>query len=152
MPSGQTVYSQYLVGMTWCGRQEWCSDLLTSVVCVGMLYLYTDQSLKASYWSGHLAMQSATHTLKLLTFQHAYRQVAGFMWIMTGRPAMLMLNPYAAQVANFGIIKWCEKAEIWLRPCHMGTHLRVLSGSFPKNTNMTGFRWFSKIFTSLCFG
>ena len=26
----------------------------------------------------------------------------------------------------------------------MGTHMRVLSESFPMNTNMTGFRWFSK--------
>ena len=26
----------------------------------------------------------------------------------------------------------------------MGTHLRVLSESFPMNTNMTGLRWFSK--------
>ena len=33
-----------------------------------------------------------------------------------------------------------------------GTHLRVLSESFPMNTNMTGFRWFSKILTFLCFG
>ena len=24
---------------------------------------------------------------------------------------------------------------------HMGTHLRVLSGGFPMNTNMTGFRY-----------
>ena len=32
----------------------------------------------------------------------------------------------------------------------MGTHLRVLSESYPMNTNMTGFRWFSKIFVSLC--
>ena len=28
----------------------------------------------------------------------------------------------------------------------MGTHLRVLIKSYPMNTNMTGFRWFSKIF------
>ena len=28
----------------------------------------------------------------------------------------------------------------------MGTHLRVLSKSYPMNTNMTGFRCFSKIF------
>ena len=28
----------------------------------------------------------------------------------------------------------------------MGTHLRVLSESFPMSTNMTGFRLFSKIF------
>ena len=33
----------------------------------------------------------------------------------------------------------------------MGTHLRVLSESYPMNTNMTGFRWFSKLFASLCF-
>ena len=26
----------------------------------------------------------------------------------------------------------------------MGIHLRVLSMSFPMNTNMTGFRWFQK--------
>ena len=28
----------------------------------------------------------------------------------------------------------------------MDTHLRVLSESYPMNTHMTGFRWFSKIF------
>ena len=28
----------------------------------------------------------------------------------------------------------------------MGTYLRVLSESFLKNTNMTGLRWFSKMF------
>ena len=33
----------------------------------------------------------------------------------------------------------------------MGTHLRVLSVSVQMNTNMTGFKWFSKeIFVSLC--
>ena len=26
----------------------------------------------------------------------------------------------------------------------MGTHLRVLSKSYPMNTNKTGFKWFSK--------
>ena len=39
-----------------------------------------------------------------------------------------------------------------LKSWHMGTHLRVLSESYPMNTNMIGFRWFSKIFASLCFG
>ena len=34
--------------------------------------------------------------------------------------------------------------ESWLRPRHMGTHLRVLSESYLMNTNMTGFWWFSK--------
>ena len=31
-----------------------------------------------------------------------------------------------------------------------GTHLRVLSESFPMNTNMTGLRWFSEISALLC--
>ena len=31
----------------------------------------------------------------------------------------------------------------------MGTYLRVLSESYPMNTNMTGCRWFSKIFALL---
>ena len=35
---------------------------------------------------------------------------------------------------------------------HMGSHLRVLSMRYPMNTNMTGFRCFSKIFVFLCFG
>ena len=33
----------------------------------------------------------------------------------------------------------------------MDTHLRVLSESYPMNTNMIGFGWFLKIFASLCF-
>ena len=34
----------------------------------------------------------------------------------------------------------------------MGTHLRLLSESYPMNTNMIGFGWSSKIFASLSFG
>ena len=49
-------------------------------------------------------------------------------------------------VVNLADIKWCKKPEKWLKPWHMGTHLRVLSTSFPMNTNMTGLSWFSKIF------
>ena len=35
---------------------------------------------------------------------------------------------------------------------HGYSYLRVLSQNFPMNTNMTGFRCFSKIFASPCFG
>ena len=41
---------------------------------------------------------------------------------------------------------------VMTEPWHIGTHLRVLSESYLMNTNMTVFRWFSKIFASLCFG
>ena len=34
----------------------------------------------------------------------------------------------------------------------MGTHLKVLGKSYPMNTNLIGFRWFSKIVAFLCFG
>ena len=47
-------------------------------------------------------------------------------------------------VANLVNTKWCKKTEKRLKPWHMGTHLRVLSESYPMYTNMTGFRWFSK--------
>ena len=33
----------------------------------------------------------------------------------------------------------------------MGTHLRVLSEGYPMNTNMTGFRWISKVVAFMCF-
>ena len=45
-----------------------------------------------------------------------------------------------------------QKPEKSLKPWQMGTHLRVLSESYPINTNTTGFRWFSKIVAFLCCG
>ena len=55
-------------------------------------------------------------------------------------------------VANVANTKWCKKPVKLLKSCHMGTPLRVLGESYPMSTNMTGFRWFLKIFASLCFG
>ena len=50
-------------------------------------------------------------------------------------------------VANQYKINTIQKTpEKSLKPWHMGTHLRVLKESYLMNTNMTGFRWFSKIF------
>ena len=59
-----------------------------------------------------------------------------------------MFNPYAAG-GLFGRYKMMQKPK---KKKDMGTHLRKLSESFPMDTNMTGFRLFSKIFGSLCFG
>ena len=41
-------------------------------------------------------------------------------------------------MANFDSTKCCKKPEKWLKPWHMGTHLRALSESYLMNTNMTG--------------
>ena len=46
-------------------------------------------------------------------------------------------------VANLANTKLCKKPGKWLKPWHIGTHLRVLSEIYPINTNRTGFRWFS---------
>ena len=59
-------------------------------------------------------------------------------------------NSYAAGSYFSPIQKDAKKPNKWQK--QMGTHLRVLDKSFPLNTNMTGFRWLSKIFASLCFG
>ena len=64
----------------------------------------------------------------------------------------LFLNPYAAGDL-FGQDKMLQKkTEKWLKTRHTATYLRVLSESYPMNTHMTWFRWFSNIFVSLCFG
>ena len=55
-------------------------------------------------------------------------------------------------LANLANTKWCKKPEKWLKPWYMGTHLKVCDESYPINTNMAGFRWFTKYFMSLCFG
>ena len=47
-------------------------------------------------------------------------------------------------IKRMSYTKWCKKPEIWLKPKHMGTHLIVLSESYPMNTNIIGFRWFPK--------
>ena len=52
-------------------------------------------------------------------------------------------------VANLANTKWCKKPVKWLKPWHMGTHLRELSEGYPINTNMTRFRWLSTIFAYL---
>ena len=46
-----------------------------------------------------------------------------------------------ANLANKNDEKYREKL---LKPWQMGTHLIVLSESFPMSTNITGFRWFLK--------
>ena len=62
----------------------------------------------------------------------------------------LQINPWVSNLKGFYWLKyfanteWCKRPEKWPKPWHMGTH--------PMNTNMTGFRWFSKIFASQCFG
>ena len=64
---------------------------------------------------------------------------------------MSKYNPNMLLVAIFGQYKMMQKLKIITETLTDGTH-RVLSESFPMNINMTGFRYISKIFASLCFG
>ena len=68
--------------------------------------------------------------------------VAGkfFLYFSTRSEQGVSLNPYDAG-GYFGQYKMMQKKlEKILKPGQMGTHLRVLSESFPMNTNLTGFR------------
>ena len=58
----------------------------------------------------------------------------------------LLANPYMLVVANFANTKCRKKAEKWLKPWQMGTHLRVNCKNCLMNTNMTRFRQFTKFF------
>ena len=93
--------------------------------------------------------------------------VAVYIWVIYWHCAILtaclvkmisfIYNPVLTLmllVADWAITKWCIQTKKWLKPWHMGTHLRVLSENYSMNTNMTRFRWFSKMFmfASLCFG
>ena len=57
----------------------------------------------------------------------------------------LTLMLLLAYLAN---TKWCKKPEKLLKPWQMGTHLKALNESYPMNTNMTGFWWFSHFLRS----
>ena len=46
-------------------------------------------------------------------------------------------------VANLANTELSKNLKKLLKPWHMGTYLRVLSESYPMNTNMTEFRRFS---------
>ena len=47
-------------------------------------------------------------------------------------------------VTKLANTKWGKKPAKWLKPWHVGTHLRVLSESFLMNTNMIGLDGFQK--------
>ena len=38
---------------------------------------------------------------------------------------------------GFSFFKLIKNTEMWLKPCHMGTHLRVLNKCYPRTTNIT---------------
>ena len=54
------------------------------------------------------------------------------------------------QVANLADTKSCKKPEKWPKLLQMGTHLRVLSESYPMSTNMTGFEYFFEFLKKNC--
>ena len=64
-----------------------------------------------------------------------FRRCIGTLTVLSYRCGPLYLT-LMLLVANLANTKWSKKPEKWLKPWHMGTHLRVLSESYPTNTNM----------------
>ena len=97
------------------------------------------------------------HWYVLLMASHAptairiqWRQVVGYLSIQVAALVWVLLLTLVLLVAKLVNMKWWQKAGEWLKPWHMATHLRVLSQSYPMNTNMTCFGWFSKFLALLC--
>ena len=101
----------------------------------------TYRYLISTCWTGRKPARAESFNTPITRYRCVFTQCT------TKHPLNLML-----QVANLANTKWCKKPGMWPKTWQMGTHLRVLSGRYPMNTNMTGFGWFSKIFASLCFG
>ena len=68
---------------------------------------------------------------------------------LTGTSPVPVFLTLMLVVANFANAKLRKKTPETMA---YGIHLRVLNESYPMNTNMTGFRCFSKTFAFLCFG
>ena len=59
---------------------------------------------------------------------------------MFNMQSYVTINVHSQHVIHITLMlhltKWCKKTEKWLKPCYMGTHMRILSQSYPiKNQN-----------------
>ena len=131
----------------------WWTICLVPVRCISRIrHMYTTDfaydapisliPLSLSYPS------SPVFTWKLLLSTIRWVHVPGAASSQRVKPLTSLMLP----LANLANTKWCKRPKKWYKPWHMGTHLKVLSERYPMSTNMTGFRWFSKCFASLCFG
>ena len=98
-----------------------------------------------------LFMPSAIKDLAILvmavcTLHHLFLFEGGIF--IRSKPTIL-LNPLSCWLLIWPIQ---NDAKNWkyLKPWQMGTHLRVLDKSYPMNTNIAGFRWFSNFFLHSC--
>ena len=73
----------------------------------------------------------------------AWQNTSQYLWVTILWSRKLTLVLLATNSAN-EIMQNHEK--------YLGTHLKVLSESYPMRTSMAGFRCFSKFFASLCIG
>ena len=65
------------------------------------------------------------------------------IWMQPKAPNISWINVYQFAAGGlFNQYKIMQKTLKNDKPCHMGTHARVLRESYLVNTNMTGFRCF----------
>ena len=132
---------------------EYQQDWVKMISIILLLFCALDES--------NLSMHGLSQQGVWVYTQTLWKQPSGhpkdFMIANFGHPvSKFWLRPWTSAaegltlmllVANFASKKWCKNPEKGLKPWQIGTHLRVLGESYPMNTNMTGFKWFSK---SLC--
>ena len=137
-----------------------CHDDFSGCVHVGLDEVIHVQDTGRAFWSfpsspNYVVTMSDWHRrqVDIVSCQRgSFRLLLG--WGTTGESKVTLDSQFLTLmllVTNLANTKWCKKPEKWPKPWQMGTHMKVLGESFPINANMAGFRWFSKIFASLCF-
>ena len=156
-------YWTLLWGCLWKKWEEWYVQLMALLILVGLKRCQTIADMKnprqilflinSSKWKARPILATSGLPWRFPSRDCSYREFSErFSSWWTCKSVNSDFNPYAA--GGFLVkTKWCKKTlKNDLTPWHMGNHLIVPSISYPMNTNMTGFRWFSIIFASLCFG
>ena len=125
---------------------HWLKDSHLLVLGPGLLESY-DRGRHAS----HADVGLAAHLSQLLTSFTDATVTSQYQHCMQGGPWSHQVNSSRdlTLICVWRLIwqikqKWCKKTENISKHWHIGTHMRVLSESFLKNTNITRFRWFSK--------
>ena len=136
--SESTPMNTNMTGFWWFGRKVALAlEGLTSEYSVLTLSIYSNHHCDIRRYRDTMAMHERVKYIHLHPKNHSQSESSRRNF----RPSEYNCRnlTFMLLVTNLANTKWCRKPEKWLKPWHMGTHLRVLSESFPMNTNMTGF-------------
>ena len=119
-----------------------CTLTLIYVMCFSVPWCWSVRKMRR----GRIFLWSGTTTF--YTSSHSYGKSSSLLYLHRKFISILMLL-----LANFTYTKWHKKC--WTMTETLAQRYSSESTRWelnPMNTNMTGFRWFTKIFAFSCFG